>query len=95
MNQQQKINIAVRQEDLKGNYSNTVQLTHTKEEFFLDFLLIYPPAGQLVQRIIINPLHAKRLQKALQENIEKYEARFGKLENTSAQEQEDIGFKIK
>ncbi len=60
-----------------GSYSNNMVVTHTKEEFLLDFLLVAPPSGTVVSRIILSPGHIKRVVAALQENIAKYEAMHG------------------
>jgi len=37
------------------------------------------PKAKVISRIIVTPDHAKRLLAALKENIEKYEAAFGKI----------------
>ena len=90
MNEQQphpqQVQIKAKDEDLKGVYSNLMQVTHTKEEFVLDFFLVVPPQGSLASRVILSPGHLKRMTKALQENIEKYEARFGKIEEVESPE---------
>lgn len=85
-----QINIKATDEKLKGEYSNVMQILHTKEEFVLDFLNVFPPTGTLNSRIILSPGHFKRMVKAMQENLEKYEAGFGKLE--VSQEPGKIGF---
>jgi len=79
MEQQKKIKIKAKDEDLKGVYSNLMQILHTKEEFILDFFLVSPPEGVLVSRVIISPIHLKRMIKALQENLQKYEGKFGEI----------------
>lgn len=84
--------IKARDEDLKGVYSNAMQVTHTREEFVLDFLNMLPPHGTLNARIITSPGHLKRIAKALQENIQKYENAFGKIEEAQAP-QNEVGFK--
>ena len=88
---QQQIQIKTKDEDLKGNYSNVMQVTHTKEEFILDFFLTAPPQGILASRVIMSPGHIKRVMKALQENISKYEEKFGKIEEAETPKG-DIGF---
>ena len=92
MDNQQQIQIKTKDEDLKGNYSNVMQVTHTKEEFILDFFLTAPPQGILASRVIMSPGHIKRVIKALQENIGKYEEKFGKIKEAEVPEG-DIGFK--
>lgn len=79
-NQPQNIQIKAKDEDLKGVYSNFMQVAHTKEEFVLDFFLAFPPNGTLNSRVIINPSFAKRMVAALQDNVKKYEEKFGKIE---------------
>jgi len=93
---QQEIKIKAKDEDLKGNYSNMMQILHTKEEFILDFFLTAPPEGMLASRIIMSPGHLKRMIKALQENIGKYEEKFGKIEEAKTPEMPEggMGFKV-
>ncbi|MCS7313614.1 MAG: DUF3467 domain-containing protein [Acidobacteria bacterium] len=64
-----------------GRFSNQVMIGHDPESFELRFLYIPPgsPRGLLVAHIILTPPHAKRLLKALEENIRRYEATFGSI----------------
>ena len=67
-------------ERLKGGvYSNNMTVTHTREEFVLDFLMVAPPAGAVTARIILSPGHAKRVVAALSENVRKYEGTHGTI----------------
>ncbi len=63
-------------------YSNLVLINHTENEFVLDFVFFAPgaPRAKVRARIISSPRHAKRLVRALQTNIEKFEERFGEIE---------------
>ena len=74
-----EIQIKVKDDDLKGGYSNVMNVSHNKEEFFIDFLNILPPTGVLTARIIVSPGHLKRITKVLQRQLEIYEARFGEV----------------
>ena len=66
---------------LKGGvYSNNMAVTHTREEFVLDFLMGAPPAGSVTARIVLSPGHAKRVVAALKENLLKYEEAFGPIQ---------------
>jgi hypothetical protein len=76
------INIKAQDAVLRGQYANMMQVSHTKEEFVLDFMLTFPPQGELVSRMIVAPSHMKRIAKALQENLERYEAQFGSIVET-------------
>lgn len=97
MNQQQpssngqaQVQIKATDEKLKGEYSNVMQILHTKEEFVLDFLNVFPPTGTLNSRIILSPGHFKRMVKAMDENLKKYEATHGKIAESEAPK--SIGF---
>jgi hypothetical protein len=96
MDNQQQIQIKAKDEDLKGVYSNLMQILHTKEEFILDFFLVSPPTGVLSSRVIMSPGHIKRMLNALKDNIEKYEGQFGKIEEAKSPEirEDGIGFKM-
>ena len=93
--QNQEIQIKAQDDQLKGNYSNAVQVTHNKEEFVLDFMNIFPwqKLGLLISRIILSPSHAKRLAGALQENVKKYEEQNGSIELGNDKLNEKVGFK--
>jgi len=93
MQPQQQIQIKVKDEDLKGVYSNLMQVTHSKEEFVLDFFLTFPPAGILASRVVMSPGHLKRMITALKDNIEKYEGKFGKIEEAEVPEAK-LGFNV-
>ena len=93
MEEKKKIKIRARNEDLKGAYSNLMQVFHTKEEFVLDFFLASPPEGILTSRVIMSSGHLKRMIKALQENVKKYEEKFGKIDEAEAP-QKNIGFSV-
>ena len=67
-------------DNLKGGaYSNYMVVTHTKEEFVLDFMMVVPPVGSVTARVVISPGHMKRMISALTDNMAKYESKFGKL----------------
>ncbi len=63
----------------RGRYSNNMLVTHTREEFILDFLLTAPNGTQLVSRVMVSPGHMKRVIAALVDNLQKYEANFGEI----------------
>lgn len=74
---QKRIPIKVTDEIVGGVYSNHMVISHTREEFFMDFFSMLPEAGKLSARVITSPGHVKRIARALADNITKYEARFG------------------
>ena len=63
-----------------GAYCNHMVVAHTAEEFVMDFVMVVPPKGRLTARVVTSPGHMKRIVRALQENIERYEATHGKVE---------------
>lgn len=89
-----QIQIKATDDKLKGEYANTMQVLHTKEEFVLDFLNIFPPSGTLNARIIVSPGHFKRMLVAMQENLGKYESHFGSV-SPSEVPASKIGFEAK
>jgi len=89
--QQKQIQIKAQDQDLKGSYSNLMQITHTQDEFVLDYFLVLPPQGTLASRVILSPGHLKRMMNALKDNVEKYEAKFGPIKEVDAPEA-PIGF---
>lgn len=91
MNDQQQIQIKASDEALRGIYANMANILHTKEEFVLDFLNIFPPTGTLNARVILSPAHFKRMVAAMTENLKKYEDQFGTVEASEAPK-EAIGF---
>lgn len=68
--------------DLQETYSNFALIQHTPSEFILDFARIMPniPRARVGARVVMTALHAKLLLRALQENIERYEAQFGAID---------------
>ena len=76
-----QINIELTDEVAGGVYSNLAIITHSPNEFILDFAQMMPgtPKAKVRSRVIMNPLNAKRLYKALADNIAKYEQQFGTI----------------
>jgi hypothetical protein len=65
-----------------GVYANSMAVAHTRDEFIMDFTLITPPAGTVNARVITSPGHIKRIISALQDNVKRYEAKFGTIVET-------------
>jgi len=92
---QQQVQIKADEKELLGQYSNLAVVHHNAEEFTLNFIYMFPtvPQGKLVASLILNPSHAKRLLLALQENVARYEAQFGKLpEGPAPGSEPKVGF---
>ena len=76
----QEIQINFPQDLQGGEYANNMVVSHSKEEFILDFMLITPPNGVVTSRVIMSPGHVKRVLGALQENVRRYEEKYGAFE---------------
>ena len=83
--------------DLEAVYSNFALITHSPSELIVDFARILPnvPKAKVYARIIMTPMHAKLLQRALSENIENYEKQYGEIKTPNqgfGPPQQPIGF---
>ena len=92
-NPQQKLNIELPDEVSEGIYSNLAIITHSPSEFIVDFVKMMPgvPKAKVKSRIILTPQHAKRLYKALKDNISKYEASHGEIKDSGVNMPYNIG----
>jgi len=81
-------------DQLKGGaYSNSMVVSHTREEFIMDFMMVAPPMGAVTSRVILSPGHMKRIIAALQDNMKKYEEKFGKIAEAEEPGKGKIGFR--
>lgn len=83
-NPQGQINIELDEQTAEGIYSNLAIINHSNTEFVLDFVNIMPgvPKAKVKSRIILTPQHAKRLVKALADNIHRFESVNGEIKET-------------
>jgi hypothetical protein len=79
----QGLNVKISDEELKGRYSNLLRITHTREEFILDFINLVPPQGIVTARIVTSPCHLKRIIRALAANLDRYEQIFGTIQEAA------------
>lgn len=91
--QGQQINIEIGEKEAEGIYSNLAIISHSPAEFVIDFTRVVPgvPKAKVHARIITTPQHAKMLLKALKENIDKFEAKFGEIK-IETQQNQHFGF---
>ena len=80
-NNENQLQIELKEEIAQGTYSNLAIITHSSSEFILDFIRVVPgvPKASVQSRVILAPEHAKRLMRALEENVTKYERVFGTI----------------
>jgi hypothetical protein len=79
--EQVQVQIKADEKELVGQFSNLVMFHHNAEEFTMHFIYVFPnvPQGKLASSVIVTPGHAKRILRALSENISRYEAQFGPI----------------
>jgi hypothetical protein len=89
--QEQQLNIELTEEMADGTYANLVIITHSSAEFVFDFVNVMPnvPKAKVKSRVVMSPQHAKRLMRALVENVKRFEAQHGTIKE---QEQVNMPF---
>ena len=83
-----QLNIEISEEVADGIYSNLAIITHSNSEFVVDFVRVMPgvPKAKVRARILLTPQHAKRLMRALVDNIQKFEQVHGQIRETEMPE---------
>src|SRR5438874_7953110 len=81
---QQELQVSIPDNVAAGVYSNMALVWHTPYEFTLDFAAMEPTDSnrvpcRVVSRVRIPPTVIFDLMRALNENMSKYEARFGEI----------------
>jgi hypothetical protein len=78
-----QINIELDDKVAEGTYSNLAIINHSVSEFVVDFVSIMPgtPKSKVKSRIILTPQHAKRLTKALNYNVKRFEKAHGEIKD--------------
>lgn len=76
---EQQLNIELSEEMADGQYANLAVITHSFAEFVIDFVNVMPnvPKAKVKSRVIMTPQHAKRLMRALVDNVKRFEAAHG------------------
>ncbi len=77
-----QLNIELTEDIADGVYSNLAVISHSSSEFVLDFIRVVPnvPKAKVKSRVMMTPDHAKRLLRALTDNIRRYEAQYGVIQ---------------
>ena len=90
-----QIQVSLDEKTGQGIYANLALISHSGAEFILDFTRVLPgmPKATVQARILLTPQHAKGMLKALEDNLKKYENRFGEIKTLSAKnEDKNFGF---
>jgi len=90
----QQINVELGEKEAEGIYANLVLISHSPAEVVLDFTRMVPgvPKTKVYSRIIMTPMHAKSMLKALSENLDKYEKEFGEIRMHGDYPNKSFGF---
>ena len=93
-NQQNQLNIELSEEMAEGTYSNLAIINHSPSEFVVDFVQMMPgvPKAKVKSRIVLTPQHAKRLMRALQDNISKFESMHGDIKELRQEQAIPLNF---
>jgi len=78
-----QLNIELDESIAEGTYANLAIINHSVSEFVVDFVNVMPgtPKAKVKSRIILTPQHAKRLAKALAENVSRFEKAHGEIKD--------------
>lgn len=73
-----KINVP---EGMQPAYANLARISHSPADIVIDFAHILPgeTSADIRSRVVMSPLSAKLLLRALTENLARYEATFGEI----------------
>ncbi len=92
--QEGQLNVELSEEVAEGEYSNLAIINHSPSEFVLDFIRVMPgvPKAKVKSRIVLTPQHAKRLLKALGENLARYESQHGEVRDVESNQAFPLNF---
>ena len=78
-----QLSIELSEETAEGIYSNLAIINHSPSEFVVDFVTVMPgvPKAKVKSRVILTPQHAKRLLRAMQDNIARFETQNGEIKD--------------
>jgi hypothetical protein len=82
--------------ELEAVYANFALITHTASEVVMDFARVLPntPKAKIHARLIMTPMNAKLLHRALGENLARFEQQFGEIKTPDQGfESHPLGFK--
>ncbi|NOZ86407.1 MAG: DUF3467 domain-containing protein [Deltaproteobacteria bacterium] len=82
-----KLEIQLDDQIAQGVYCNLAMINHNEGEFCMDFIFVQPqqPKARVRARVLTSPAHAKRIATALNENIAKYEKKYGTIRISTIQ----------
>ena len=91
---EKQLNVTIDENTADGIYSNLAIINHSPSEFVVDFIQMMPgmKKAKVKSRVILTPQHAKRLMKALNENVLKFEDQHGEIQDLDPSKGVPINF---
>ena len=89
-----QLQVELREAESEGIYANLAIISHSPSEMILDFARVMPGVqkARVLSRIIMTPQHAKMMQRALSDNLQKFEKQYGEIKLQGEQAKGKIGF---
>ena len=90
----QQLQVELREPESEGIYANLAIISHSPSEMILDFARVMPGVkkARVLARIIMTPQHARMMERALADNLKRFEAQFGEIKLHGEQSKGQIGF---
>jgi hypothetical protein len=90
----QQLQVELREPESEGIYANLAIISHSPSEIILDFSRVMPGTqkARVLSRIIMTPQHARMFERALADNLRKFEQQFGEIKLHGEQSKGQIGF---
>lgn len=91
---QGQLQVELREPESEGIYANLAIISHSPSEMIIDFARVMPGVqkARVLSRIIMTPQHAKMMERALSDNLKKFEKQFGEIKLHGVQGRGQIGF---
>jgi hypothetical protein len=67
-------------DQLSGQYANSVLIGHSQTEFFFDFITTFYPTPAVSARVLMSAAHVSRFLSTLETCLQQYQTRFGTKE---------------
>jgi hypothetical protein len=92
----QQLQVELREPESEGIYANLAIISHSPSEIVIDFARITPGVqkARVLSRIIMTPQHARMMERALADNLKKFENQFGEIKLHGEQNKGQIGFAV-
>ena len=90
----QQLQVELREPESEGIYANLAIISHSPSEMIIDFARVMPGVqkARVLSRIIMTPQHAKMMERALADNLKKFENQFGEIKLQGQPGTGPIGF---